>query len=76
MTEALALALVLAAAPAQDGAQLFKQRCGECHTVRALERPLRRRPAAERAPYLEEFLEKHYAPDADERRAIVRFLVK
>jgi len=75
MAETLTLMLLLAAAP-QDGAALFKQRCGECHTVRALERPLRKRPAAGRAAYLDKFLEKHYAPDANERRAIIELLLK
>ena len=54
MTEAIALALTLAAAPAPDGERAFRSRCAECHTVRALQRSLRKRPAAERAAYLAE----------------------
>jgi mono/diheme cytochrome c family protein len=76
MTEALVLWLTLAAAPAADGEQAFRSRCTECHTVRALHRTLRKRPAAGRAAYLEGFLPKHYAPDAAERKAIVEYLAR
>lgn len=67
--------LVAMQAPAQgDDDALFKARCGECHTVEKLAPGLARRGLPARERYLERFLQRHYAPDADERRRIIAWL--
>jgi mono/diheme cytochrome c family protein len=71
---ALAAAGAHAQEPARDGQKLFDLRCGSCHSVKELTRPLLRRRHDARVQYLERFLTRHYAPDAAERKLISAWL--
>lgn len=64
----------LAPAKAADDAKLFEARCGKCHTVEKLAPGLAKRAAAARERHLERFLQRHYAPDAAERKRLVAWL--
>jgi cytochrome c553 len=64
----------LAPAQAAEDAKLFEARCGKCHTVDKLAPGLAKRAPAARERYLERFLQRHYAPDAAERKRIVAWL--
>ena len=69
-------AAVAAPAPAlaAEDAKLFEARCGKCHTADKLAPDLAKRAPAARERYLERFLQRHYAPDAAERKRIVAWL--
>lgn len=70
--------LMLAGAPsafAQDGGQLFAQRCGECHSSRAFAAWGRKEAdEAKRRAWLEGFLLKHYPPPRAERALIIEHI--
>jgi mono/diheme cytochrome c family protein len=72
----VAAALLSGPALAQSAAdaELFAARCGKCHTVDKLAPDLAKRAPAARERYLERFLQRHYAPDAAERKRIVAWL--
>lgn len=61
-------------AQAHEGEKLFEARCAKCHTVEKLAPDLARRAPAARERYLERFLQRHYAPDAGERKQISAWL--
>jgi hypothetical protein len=63
-----------APARAAEDATLFEARCGKCHTMDKLAPGLAKRAPAARERYLERFLQRHYAPDAAERKRIVAWL--
>lgn len=66
-----------AAAEVPDGVFMFNKRCATCHEARALMPRLTALPNdAERRAYLEKFLSRHHARDAEERKLIVEYLVR
>lgn len=67
-------ATALAPAQAAGDAKLFEERCGKCHTADKLAPGLAKRAPAARERYLERYLQRHYAPDAAERKRIVAWL--
>jgi mono/diheme cytochrome c family protein len=58
-----------------DGEALFEAACAECHRNAARVAGRVTGTEDERRERLEVFLEDHYAPDADERQAIIDYLV-
>jgi mono/diheme cytochrome c family protein len=71
----LPVLLILASAPpsvAQDGSQLFLQRCGDCHGARAIGVWGRKLPNDEqRRQWLEGVLATHHSPPETERALII-----
>ncbi|MCS6877181.1 MAG: hypothetical protein N2038_02820 [Geminicoccaceae bacterium] len=66
----MAASAVLAQPPTSEGARLAQRRCAACHGESLTERfaDARRKRSDEE---LDRFLERHFAPDPRERRAIV-----
>jgi mono/diheme cytochrome c family protein len=64
------------AAEAREAEKVFKDRCGNCHTVRKLRVSLGKPGQRDATAHLEEFLPTHYAPDARERKLIIDYLTK
>ena len=65
-----------ARAEVPDGAFIYNQRCGKCHEPAALmPRLMKLSDDNERRAYLEKFLARHHARDAEERKLIVEYLV-
>ena len=58
-----------------DGEALYEAACAECHRSAARVVGRVTGDEDERRERLEAFLEDHYAPDADERQAIIDYLV-
>ena len=55
----------------------FNKRCATCHDATALIPRLMKLPDdVERHAFLEQFLSRHHARDADERRLIIDYLLK
>jgi len=65
-----------ASAFAEDGAALFKSKCTACHNEAKVMAGVRKLPEPDRAARLEQKLASHFAPDPDQRRAIVDHLLK
>lgn len=67
----------IAAADVPDGRFLFNKRCATCHEASALMPPLMKLPGdKEREAFLEKFLSRHHARDAEERKLIVEYLLR
>jgi len=64
------------ATDAREAEKVFKDRCGNCHTVRKLRVSLGKPGQRDATAHLEEFLPTHYAPDARERKLIIDYLTK
>jgi hypothetical protein len=77
---AMSAALVVMApamAEVPDGRFLFNKRCATCHQAEALMPRLMKLPDdKERQAYLNKFLARHHARDAEERALIVDYLLK
>ena len=56
--------------------RVFTQRCGACHTVQKLTPDLKKEPMPQREASLRKFLERHHAPPAADRDAIVAYLIR
>lgn len=66
-----------AAAAVPDGRFLFNKRCATCHEASALMPRLMKLPGdKEREAFLEKFLSRHHARDAEERKLIVEYLLR
>jgi mono/diheme cytochrome c family protein len=63
-------------APAQpgDAEKLFEARCAKCHALGKVAPTLAQRSPEARVKYLERFLQRHYAPEAEERKRIAAWL--
>ena len=58
-----------------DGAALFEAQCGRCHMPDEIPGWAATQPDAdERLAWLEGFLQRHHARDAEERQAIIAFI--
>lgn len=66
-----------AAAEVHEGRFMFNKRCGTCHEATELMPRLMKLPNdAERGAFLDKFLARHHARDADERALIVEYLLR
>lgn len=77
----LATALTCAAAGASadgavDGAAIVKARCTSCHNLDRLKQLAARTPEESRAAKWEKFLPSHNLPKADERAAVIAWLLE
>lgn len=65
----------LAGAEPGDGEAIGKARCTGCHNLDKLKRIASRTPEDQRAAKLERFLPSHNLPKADERAAVIAWLM-
>ena len=70
------VAMVAAAADTAQGEAIVKARCTGCHNLDKLKQYASRTPEDKRAAKWEKFLPSHNLPKADERAAVIAWLLE